>query len=281
MEAKIIHQEKGMRTQDGAGVRLVRVLSNRTVTAYDPLLMLDSFDSTDPSDYLAGFPMHPHRGIETITYLRQGKMTHRDSLGNEGLITDGGSQWMTAGSGIMHEEMPQASERMLGVQVWLNMPRAQKMAAPAYHDLQAADCPSLAVDGGEVVVIGGEFRGLKGFQGQYHPLTFLSIRLEAGGSLTLPLKAGASQTVFLLEGDARLGKVVVEEKTAVRLAEGDQLTLQSVGSPIEVLFFESQALEEPVAWGGPVVMNTQEELEEAFRQLREGTFIQDQPQGKA
>ncbi|MDU1028691.1 MAG: pirin family protein [Clostridiales bacterium] len=281
MEAKIIHQEKGMRTQDGAGVRLVRVLSNRTVAAYDPLLMLDSFDSTDPSDYLAGFLMHPHRGIETITYLRQGKMTHRDSLGNEGLITDGGSQWMTAGSGIMHEEMPQASERMLGVQVWLNMPRAQKMAAPAYHDLQAADCPSLAVDGGEVVVIGGEFRGVKGFQGQYHPLTFLSIRLEAGGSLTLPLKAGASQTVFLLEGDARLGKVVVEEKTAVRLAEGDQLTLQSAGSPIEVLFFESQALEEPVAWGGPVVMNTQEELEEAFRQLREGTFIQDQPQGKA
>lgn len=281
MEAKIIHQEKGMRAQDGAGVRLVRVLSNRTVAAYDPLLMLDSFDSTDPSDYLAGFPMHPHRGIETITYLRQGKMTHRDSLGNEGLITDGGSQWMTAGSGIMHEEMPQASERMLGVQVWLNMPRAQKMAAPAYHDLQAADCPSLAVDGGEVVVIGGEFRGVKGFQGQYHPLTFLSIRLEAGGSLTLPLKAGASQTVFLLEGDARLGKVVVEEKTAVRLAEGDQLTLQSAGSPIEVLFFESQALEEPVAWGGPVVMNTQEELEEAFRQLREGTFIQDQPQGKA
>ena len=281
MEAKIIHQEKGMRTQDGAGVRLVRVLSNRTVAAYDPLLMLDSFDSTDPNDYLAGFPMHPHRGIETITYLRQGKMTHKDSLGNEGLITDGGSQWMTAGSGIMHEEMPQASERMLGVQVWLNMPQAQKMAAPAYHDLQAADCPSLAVDGGEVVVIGGEFRGVKGFQGQYHPLTFLSIRLEAGGSLTLPLKAGASQTVFLLEGDARLGKVVVEEKTAVRLAEGDQLTLQSAGSPIEVLFFESQALEEPVAWGGPVVMNTQEELEEAFRQLREGTFIQDQPQGKA
>lgn len=281
MEAKIIHQEKGMRTQDGAGVRLVRVLSNRTVAAYDPLLMLDSFDSTDPSDYLAGFPMHPHRGIETITYLRQGKMTHRDSLGNEGLITDGGSQWMTAGSGIMHEEMPQASERMLGVQVWLNMPQAQKMAAPAYHDLQAADCPSLAVDGGEVVVIGGEFRGVKGFQGQHHPLTFLSIRLEASGSLTLPLKAGASQTVFLLEGDARLGKVVVEEKTAVRLAEGDQLTLQSAGSPIEVLFFESQALEEPVAWGGPVVMNTQEELEEAFRQLREGTFIQDQPQGKA
>lgn len=281
MEAKIIHQEKGMRAQDGAGVRLVRVLSNRTVAAYDPLLMLDSFDSTDPSDYLAGFPMHPHRGIETITYLRQGIMTHRDSLGNEGLITDGGSQWMTAGSGIMHEEMPQASERMLGVQVWLNMPRAQKMAAPAYHDLQAADCPSLAVDGGEVVVIGGEFRGLKGFQGKHQPLTFLSIRLEAGGSLTLPLKAGASQTVFLLEGDARLGKVVVEEKTAVRLAEGDQLTLQSAGSPIEVLFFESQALEEPVAWGGPVVMNTQEELEEAFRQLREGTFIQDQPQGKA
>ena len=281
MEAKIIHQEKGMRTQDGAGVRLVRVLSNRTVAAYDPLLMLDSFDSTDPSDYLAGFPMHPHRGIETITYLRQGEMTHRDSLGNEGLITDGGSQWMTAGSGIMHEEMPQASERMLGVQVWLNMPQAQKMAAPAYHDLQAADCPSLAVDGGEVVVIGGEFRGVKGFQGQHQPLTFLSIRLEVGGSLTLPLKAGASQTVFLLEGDARLGKVVVEEKTAVRLAEGDQLTLQSAGSPIEVLFFESQALEEPVAWGGPVVMNTQEELEEAFRQLREGTFIQDQPQGKA
>lgn len=281
MEAKIIHQEKGMQTQDGAGVRLVRVLSNRTVAAYDPLLMLDSFDSTDPSDYLAGFPMHPHRGIETITYLRQGKMMHRDSLGNEGVITDGGSQWMTAGSGIMHEEMPQASERMLGVQVWLNMPQAQKMAAPAYHDLQAADCPSLAVDGGEVVVIGGEFRGVKGFQGQHHPLTFLSIRLEAGGSLTLPLKAGASQTVFLLEGDARLGKVVVEEKTAVRLAEGDQLTLQSAGSPIEVLFFESQALEEPVAWGGPVVMNTQEELEEAFRQLREGTFIQDQPQGKA
>ncbi|MFP5527878.1 pirin family protein [Peptococcus simiae] len=281
MEAKMIHREKGVRTKDGAGVSLVRVLSNRTVTAYDPLLMLDSFDSTDPKDYIAGFPMHPHRGIETITYLRRGEITHEDSLGNKGRITDGGSQWMTAGSGIMHEEMPQPSDRMLGVQVWLNMPQKEKMAPPAYHDLSADKCPVVPVEGGEVAVIGGQYQGVQGFQGHHHPLTFLSIRLEAGGSLTLPLDPKGSQTVFLLEGDARLGDVVVEEKTAVRLAEGDSLTLKTTDGPIEVLFFESYPLEESIAWGGPIVMNTQEELDAAFAELREGSFIKDKPEGEA
>jgi len=149
MERKISRQVTGFRTQDGAGVKLVRVLGNGTVEDYDPILMLDSFDSINPDDYTAGFPMHPHRGIETISYIYRGKMTHRDSLGNEDTIEDGEVQWMTAGSGILHEEKLPASERMLGVQLWLNLPAKDKMVAPAYRSIKNSEIEEIELENGK------------------------------------------------------------------------------------------------------------------------------------
>jgi redox-sensitive bicupin YhaK (pirin superfamily) len=159
LEKSILKIVRGFRAVDGAGVRLVRVLGHDDVYDFDPFLMLDSFDSTDPQDYLAGFPTHPHRGIETITYLISGRIEHEDSLGNGGVIHGGESQWMTAGGGILHQEMPKASDRMLGFQLWLNMPAAEKMAPPAYLDIRQDMMPAVAEDGAIVRVIAGEYKG--------------------------------------------------------------------------------------------------------------------------
>ncbi len=281
MERTIETKVKGFRTSDGAGVSLVRVLGRETVKGYDPFLMLDSFDSTNPADYTAGFPMHPHRGIETITYLAEGAIAHEDSLGNKGMINAGDVQWMTAGSGIMHEEMPQASERMLGVQLWLNMAQKDKMKPPAYHSLTKDSMPVVDLEGGSLTVIGGEYNGVKGFQGEHHPIDFYSIRLEDGAKLTLDAPADDQVIFFLLEGDATISGEKVDEKTAVLMSRGEQVTVEANDGPIEVLYLHSTMLEEPVAWGGPIVMNTREELNLAFQELREGTFIKDRPQGEA
>lgn len=162
MERKIKQQVTGFRTQDGAGVSLVRVLGNGTVQEYDPILMLDSFDSTNPDDYTAGFSMHPHRGIETISYVYRGFMTHKDSLGNEDTIGDGEVQWMTAGSGIMHEEKLPAAERMLGVQLWLNLPSKDKMAPPAYHSIKNSEIEEIEIENGKLRLLAGEYEGRKG-----------------------------------------------------------------------------------------------------------------------
>lgn len=281
MERTIETKVKGFRTSDGAGVSLVRVLGRETVKGYDPFLMLDSFDSTNPADYTAGFPMHPHRGIETITYLAEGAIAHEDSLGNKGMINAGDVQWMTAGSGIMHEEMPQASERMLGVQLWLNMAQKDKMKPPAYHSLTKDSMPVVDLEGGSLTVIGGEYNGVKGFQGEHHPIDFYSIRLEDGAKLTLDAPADDQVIFFLLEGDATISGEKVDEKTAVLMSRGEHVTVEANDEPIEVLYLHSTMLEEPVAWGEPIVMNTREELNLAFQELREGTFIKDRPQGEA
>ena len=158
MKRKIIDKVTGYRTTDGAGVSLVRVLGNRTVETFDPILMLDSFDSTDPSAYEAGFPMHPHRGIETISLISTGNMMHRDSLGNSDTITDGEVQWMTAGSGILHEEMLPPSKRLLGVQLWLNMPGKDKMKSPEYHSIKKEEIKEIPIDGGILRLISGQYK---------------------------------------------------------------------------------------------------------------------------
>ena len=169
MERKVRHQVKGYRTQDGAGVNLVRVLANRTVDEYDPILMLDSFDSTNPDDYTAGFPLHPHRGIETISYIYHGKMVHKDSLGNEDAISDGEVQWMTAGSGILHEERLPASERMLGVQLWLNLPAKDKMTHPAYRSIKKHEIDEITFESGKIRLLAGNMKEEKGLKAAIYP----------------------------------------------------------------------------------------------------------------
>ncbi len=274
MERKIKQQVQGFRTQDGAGVNLVRVLANQTVQEYDPILMLDSFDSTNPDDYTAGFPMHPHRGIETISYVYRGKMTHRDSLGNEDTIADGEVQWMTAGSGILHEEKLPASERMLGVQLWLNLPAKDKMADPAYHSIKNDEIEEIPLENGKLRLLAGEFEGRKGYMSKYLPLDYYDVHLEPNASIDIHTKNERSVMVFTLLGDAYIGGQLVREKTAVKLSDGNHVEIKATDKNAQVLFISSSSLKEPIAWGGPIVMNTKEELEKAFEDLRRGTFIQ-------
>ena len=274
MERKIQQLVTGFRTQDGAGVSLVRVLGGSTVQAFDPILMLDSFDSTNPEDYTAGFPMHPHRGIETISYVYRGKMTHRDSLGHEDTISDGEVQWMTAGSGILHEEKLPASERMLGVQLWLNLPAKDKMVPPAYHSIKNAEIEEIAFENGKLRLLAGNYEGRMGYLSKYLPLDYYDVHLAANGSIVLKTNSERSVMVFTLSGDAYVGGELVKEKTAVKLTAGDHVELRATDQPAQVLFMSSTRLEEPVVWGGPIVMNTREELNKAFEDLRRGTFLQ-------
>ena len=275
MERKISQQVRGYRTTDGAGVSLVRVLGNQTVQAYDPILMLDSFDSTNPDDYTAGFPLHPHRGIETISYVYRGYMTHKDSLGNEDTIGDGEVQWMTAGSGIMHEEKLPAAERLLGVQLWLNLPAKDKMAPPAYHSIKNADIEDIDFNWGKLRLLAGEFEGRKGYMSKYLPFHYYDLHINPKETVIMHTDREHSVMLFTLIGDAYIGGEAVKEKTAVKLTLGDQVKIKAAEEKAQVLFVSSQRLDEPVAWGGPIVMNTKEELNKAFDDLRKGTFIQD------
>ena len=275
MEREISQQVRGYRTKDGAGVSLVRVLGTQTVQEYDPILMLDSFDSTNPEDYTAGFPMHPHRGIETISYVYSGYMTHKDSLGNEDTICNGEVQWMTAGSGIMHEEKLPAAERLLGVQLWLNLPTKDKMAPPAYYSIKNSDIEEIDFDWGKLRLLAGEFEGRKGFKSKYLPLNYYDLHLNPKQAVILNTDIDDSVMVFTIFGDAYISGDFVTEKTAVKLSSGDQVEIKATDEKSQVLFISSKRLDQPVAWGGPIVMNTKEELNKAFDDLKKGTFLHD------
>lgn len=273
-ECKIIKEVRGQRAIDGAGVHLVRVLGNRDVTDFDPFLMLDSFDSTNPDDYTAGFPMHPHRGIETITYLIKGEIAHEDSLGNKDTIRAGEAQWMTAGSGILHQEMPQASERMLGFQLWLNLPADRKMTEPAYLSIEEADIALQDIDGARIRVLSGAYGDAKGVTPHYIPATIYDITIEKGSDMSVPVTPGETAFVFLIEGDAIIDDRRVASKTAVLFGEGDRIAVKApTERGVRVIFCSGKPLREPIAWGGPIVMNTKEELNRAFEELQRGTFI--------
>lgn len=262
---------------DGAGVKLVRVIGHANVKAFDPFLMLDAFDSSDPDDYTKGFPWHPHRGIETVTYLIRGNIEHGDSLGNNGAILDGCCQWMTAGKGILHQEMPQSAERMLGVQLWLNLPKAHKMAEPQYRDIRAETVPTVTEEGATVRVISGAYKdAVAAVQGDYVKTLFLDVELAPGHSFELATDLDATLFVYIVEGDARFSpdeESLLAARRAVLFGEGERFYAEAAQSGARLLLFSGKPLREPVAWGGPIVMNTHEELETAFRELRNGTFI--------
>ena len=273
MTRAIEERVQGQQTFDGAGVDLVRVLGHPTAETFDPFLMLDSFDSTDPESYKAGFPKHPHRGIETISYLVQGQMMHRDSLGHEDTIGDGEVQWMTAGSGIQHEEKLPASERLLGVQLWLNLPTKDKMVMPAYHHIKREDIPEVAIDGGKVRVLAGSFNGVQGFQGSYLPLDYYDVQLEAGKTATIATDPARRTMVFTLLGDAVVEGEAIAEKTAVKLASGDSLHLEAADAPVHILVMSAPALNEPIAWHGPIVMDSLADIAKATAELHNGKFL--------
>ena len=274
----ILKEVRGQRAIDGAGVSLVRVLGNRDVYDFDPFLMLDSFDSTNPRDYIAGFPWHPHRGIETITYLIQGRIEHMDSLGNKDVIQSGESQWMTAGGGIMHQEMPMETDRMLGFQLWLNLPQKEKMAQPAYLSITPDMIPVVPVGKATVRVLSGKFGEATGVIPRHIPASILDVTLPKGEHIVLPTRQEDTVFAFCIEGDAIIRAQLITEKTAVLFGAGDSVSIEATPDrDLRFILFSAKALHEPVAWGGPIVMNTREELEHAFDELRNGTFIKTKP----
>ncbi len=264
----------GVSAIDGAGVRLTRVFGAHETAAFDPFLMLDAFDSSEPSDYTRGFPWHPHRGIETVTYLIDGDIEHGDSLGNKGSITEGDAQWMTAGSGIIHQEMPQATKRMWGAQLWINLPQKDKMVAPAYGDIKKEHIPVVEEDAVTVRVLSGRYKTTPGaFAGAHVDATYLDVEMTPDGAWAIPTDPLATVFLYLLSGTLSIGATRVEAKHAVLFAEGDEVALRSGAEGARFLFLAALPLREPIAWGGPIVMNTQEELAAAFRELEEGTFL--------
>lgn len=276
---EIVKTVRGQRAVDGAGVSLVRVLGNRDVYDFDPFLMLDSFDSTNPADYTAGFPWHPHRGIETITYLISGKIEHMDSLGNKGTIESGESQWMTAGSGILHQEMPIAAERMLGLQLWLNLPRKEKMAEPAYLGITQDMIPVIESGKATIRVLSGKFGDATGVLPRHIPASILDVSLPKGERILLPTKPEETVFAFTILGEAVIEAHLIAEKTAVLFGAGDSVLIEATPDrDLRFLLFSGKALHEPISWGGPIVMNTREELDLAFEELRNGTFIKRNPE---
>lgn len=273
MKRKVQNKVTGFPATDGAGVKLVRVLGHGTVNEFDPILMLDSFDSQNPADYTAGFPMHPHRGIETVSYVYKGKMKHKDNLGFEDTVNDGEVQWMTAGSGILHEEQLPPSERLLGVQLWLNLPADKKMVDPEYHSIKNNQIPEIPFEGGKIRLLAGDYKEHKGFQGKYSPLNYYDIELEPNSKIEIQTASDDSIMLFTLLSDVTVEGDKIAEKTAAKLTHGSSVTIESGAEKAKVLFIGSRTLNESISWGGPIVMNTEAELKQAFVELRNGTFI--------
>ncbi|MBF5057142.1 pirin [Alcanivorax sp. 521-1] len=280
-ERRVLHTIRALETSDGAGVRLKRALGHNPAVRLDPFLMLDAFSSDNPDDYIAGFPAHPHRGFETVTYLIEGHMKHRDHLGNEGDLKQGGVQWMTAGRGIIHEEMPQQQDGLLrGFQLWINLPAAEKMKPAGYRDVADTEMPRLDLPGGGQVkaiagevVLDGETLTAPMAGGVTDPL-YLDVVLRPEERLTVPLTAGHNAFLYLFEGGlAVAGEAVPAEHTAV-LDDGDQVTLEAGRRGARLLLLAGKPLGEPIAQYGPFVMNTQEEIEQALRDYRAGTLTE-------
>jgi redox-sensitive bicupin YhaK (pirin superfamily) len=261
---------------EGAGVRLKRSIGTRVLDYLDPFLLLDHFQSKNRADYEAGFPLHPHRGIETVTYLLAGAVRHRDTLGNAGEIGPGDLQWMTAGRGILHEEMPQVRpEGVAGFQLWVNLPAKQKMIAPRYQNISANEIAAVEREGGATVrVIAGSVDGVAGpISGIAAEPTYLDVSLASGGSFVQPIARGHSAFGYVFEGEARFGENLVAAPKLVVWDDGEIVEVRAEKSPARFLLVSGKPLNEPIARHGPFVMNTREEIEQTLRELRDGTFI--------
>jgi quercetin 2,3-dioxygenase len=283
---------------EGAGVKLRRAFGFGDTGEFDPFLLLDDFRNDRPEDYRAGFPWHPHRGIETITYVLAGSVDHGDSLGNRGKLGAGDVQWMTAGRGILHQEMPQgdAQGRMHGFQLWANLPSSLKMTAPRYQDIKAAEIPEIVDDDGtRVRVVCGDFWGRRGpVEGVAADPRYLDVSVPPGRRKTLPVETGRHAFAYVFEGSGTFSSAsqpfgvltekavdgrdaLIRERTGNRslvlFDSGDEITVQAGEEGMRFLLVSGKPIEEPVAWYGPIVMNTQAELERAFAELKDGTFI--------
>ena len=264
---------KGIKTSDGAGVNLTRIIGSPELNMLDPFLLLDEFGSEDPNDYIAGFPPHPHRGFETITYMLNGKFRHKDSAGNEGFLTDGSVQWMTAGKGVIHSEMPEQTDGLIkGFQLWLNLPKDKKMIPPKYNDINADEIPIVDIKNGKIKIISGKYSGVSGPGKPYTGMLYFDIFLNAGSDLILPIENGWNSFIYVYNGSVNiLDKQINKNHLAVLTQEGE-LKLHSKKEEARFLLVAGEPLNEPVARGGPFVMNTKGEVLQAFSDYQEGKF---------
>jgi hypothetical protein len=275
---------KSQPTIEGAGVHLKRAFGFREPRLFDPFLLLDDFRGDDPEQYQKGFPWHPHRGIETITYILAGEVEHGDSLGNQGVISTGDVQWMTAGSGIIHQEMPHGDSRgaMDGFQLWANLPASHKMMAPRYQEVKNPQIPEVALEnGGKVRVICGQVNGVQGpVRDIITDPTYLDVSLPGACTFTHPTSPGHSVLAYVFEGQARfstqddpLSQAFQDNTSLVLFGEGEAVQILTTEKAVRFLLISGKPIHEPVAWYGPIVMNTQAELQTAYEELRAGTFI--------
>jgi redox-sensitive bicupin YhaK (pirin superfamily) len=278
MLRKITYLSKSTPVIEGAGVRLKRAFGFQDTSITDPFLLLDDFRGDDPADYIAGFPWHPHRGIETITYMLDGTVEHGDSMGNKGVIEPGCVQWMTAGSGIIHQEMPKGDSRgkMGGFQLWANLPKKQKMSPPKYRDVRPDDIPVVKLKSGATVrLICGELEGVKG---PVHDIAikpeYLDVTVSKGGSFSHHAPDGHTAIIYVVSGSGNFcGKNNMDREHLMIFGGDGDIEAVSGGKEFRFLLFTGKPLKEPVAWYGPIVMNTQEELELAFEEYQDGTFL--------
>jgi redox-sensitive bicupin YhaK (pirin superfamily) len=262
---------------DGAGVKLMRSLGQNQMARLDPFLMLDCFSSEEASDYIAGFPAHPHRGFETVTYMLDGHMRHEDHLGNAGELKSGGAQWMTAGRGIIHSEMPQQQEgRMRGFQLWINLPAAEKMKPAGYKDIQAEQIPVATLPGGgKVKVVAGSSQGITGpIDGVSTQPLMIDVSLAEGESLTQPVPEGHNAFIYPYEGKVSIGGDTLAANSAGILSPGSEVEVTAQGGPARFLLLAAKPLKEPVVQYGPFVMNSREEIEQAIHDYQSGNFVQ-------
>lgn len=279
MNRKIDNILTGKPTIEGAGVHLKRAFGYNEVPQLDPFLLLDDFRSNDPKDYIAGFPWHPHRGIETVTYMLEGRVEHGDSMGNNGVIGPGDVQWMTAGSGIIHQEMPKGSNgHMGGFQLWVNLPAAHKMMEPRYREVKNGQIPEVLIDKGvRIRVISGEVNKKRGpVRDIVVDIEYLDVAMETGTEFDHTIKRGYRAFAYVIEGSGYFDtdqKRNIGKEHLVIFKDGDDVKITSEEKKLRFLLISGNPLGEPVAWYGPIVMNTQEELQVAFEEYRNGTFI--------
>lgn len=274
---ELLDVTKGMPASDGAGVKLTRLIGSPELNMIDPFLLFDSFESNNADDYLAGFPAHPHRGFETVTYMIEGKMRHKDSAGNEGVIKSGGVQWMTAGSGIIHSEMPeQESGVMHGFQLWVNLPKVAKMTAPNYQEFDVEDIAVQENNGSKVRVIAGktdqETKGV--IQNNYVLPSYMDIDLSASAIFTQTVDTNDNSLIYVMSGEVFVGeqKETLTAKQLGILSKGEKVVIEA-SKNARFIFLSAQPLNEPVARGGPFVMNTRAEIEQAFTDYQNNQFI--------
>ena len=267
---------------EGAGVKLKRSIATHTLDHIDPFLLFDHFGSDKPEDYIKGFPMHPHRGIETVTYMINGKVNHKDTLGNSGSIGSGDVQWMTSGGGIMHAEMPQPQDgEMVGFQLWINLPATLKMCRPRYQNIDSEQIPEVRRENGvKIRLIAGELDGVRGAVSEiYADPTYFDVTIPAGGSFSYPIQKDHNVFAYVFEGRGAFGPPGNGKENSdgqpglVVFGPGDTVGARTLDQPLRFLLVAGKPLREPIARYGPFVMNTQEEIQQALADLRNGTFV--------